>query len=220
VSVSRRRPHEPDTAVTTAELRSPDLPYQYFGGYSRGATDDLLSRAAATLERLTEDPLPDEQTVGEALVTAHRAADSVRAEARDEAAALIAAAQTHADEIIKAAERRADELRAEQAAVESDLSRAREEAQAAERVIAEMHGEARRVRLVIDDFRSQWSNVVGGALKQLEVRISGRDQPADDASVEPVLRERLAEPLAEPQAHDFGDGARSSVPSGGEARES
>jgi chromosome segregation ATPase len=117
-------------------------------------------------------------------VTAHRVAESVVAEARAEAQA-----------VLQGAEHRADELRREQAEVENALSRAREEAQVAEREIAELHHEARRVRSVIDEFRTQWSNLVSGALTQLELRISGTDHTA--ASLERDLRDRLVEPDAQ-----------------------
>jgi cell division septum initiation protein DivIVA len=189
VDESRNQSSDPHGAVTPAELRVPDLPLQHFGGYSKEATDDLLRRAAAALERAGRGPgeAPNERTVGEALVTAHRAAETVVTEAR-------AKAQT----IVHEAERRADELRGEQAEVQDMLARARDEAQVAQREIADLHNEARRVRSVIDEFRSQWSNLVSGALEQLERRISGADQSVDAAaSLERDLHDRLVEPQTE-----------------------
>jgi hypothetical protein len=51
---------------------------------------------------------------------------------------------------------------------------------------------------VIDEFRSQWSNLVSGALEQLERRISGADQSVDAAaSLERDLHDRLVEPQTE-----------------------
>jgi hypothetical protein len=53
------------------------------------------------------------------------------------------------------------------------------------------------VRSVIDEFRTQWSSLVNGALEQLERRISGADQPVDaSASMERDLHDRLVEPQA------------------------
>jgi cell division septum initiation protein DivIVA len=208
---------EADGAVTPAELRTPDLPLQRFGGYSRTATDRLLNRAATTLEQLAErvtaGPPPDEQSVGEALVTAHRVAEAVRTEARAEAEALIAAARTQAQEIVQEAVRRADDLRVEHAQTENALAQARQQAQVAEREITELHDEARRVRSVIDEFRTQWSNLISGALRQLELRMSGADQADDGAgSLERDLRERLVEPAAEEQRAAAGTSAVGSTP--------
>jgi hypothetical protein len=206
-----------DGAVTAAELRSPGLPLQRFGGYSRGATDRLLGRAATTLERLVErvtaGPPPDEQSVGEALVTAHRVAEAVRSQASAEADALVAAARTQAQEIVQEAERRADDLRVEQAQIENALAQARQQAQAAEGEIAELHDEARRVRSVIDEFRTQWSNLITGALRQLELRMSGADRADDGAgSLERELRERLVGPAADEQRAAARTSAVSSTP--------
>jgi hypothetical protein len=190
VDESRNQSSDPHGAVTPAELRAADLPPQHFGGYSKEATDELLRRAAATLERAGRASVgeaPNERAVGEALVTAHRAAEAVVGEARAKAQA-----------IVQDAERRADELRAEQAEVEDMLARARDEAQVAQREITDLHNEARRVRSVIDEFRGQWSNLVSGALDQLDRRISGADQSVDAAaSLERDLRDRLVEPQAE-----------------------
>jgi hypothetical protein len=49
----------------------------------------------------------------------------------------------------------------------------------AERRVAELHAEARRVRLVIDEFRKQWWDLISDALRQLELRVPSGDDPAE-----------------------------------------
>jgi len=225
---------EAGSEVSAAELRKHELPVQHFGGYSREATEHLLARAAKALEasnsslhsriaRLEADleaahqqvseqvmrGQPDEQAVGEALVTAHRVAEGVRAQAREEADALLAAARSEADELVQAAERRAGELRAESARIEEALGRAREEARTAEGAIAELRGEAERVRAVIEDFRTRWWTLISDSLAQLELRFPV-SQGQDDGSggFARDLRDRLVAARAsdEPQGAETGSG--------------
>jgi chromosome segregation ATPase len=178
---------ESPPAVSAAELRNHRLPGQRLGGYSRQATDELLARAARALEassttghaQIAQVEQPNEHAVGEALITAHRVADGVRAQAKEEADTLLAAARSEAEELVREAERRAGELRAESARIEEALGRAREEANLAETAIAALRGEAERVRSVIDDFRTQWWNLITDAHSQLELRLPGSELPDD-----------------------------------------
>lgn len=189
------------SAVSAAELRNHDLPGQHLGGYSREATDQLLDRAARALEAAQQQvservsrQQPDEHAIGEALVTAHRVADSLRTEAEQEADALLAAARTEAEKLVQQAEHRTDELRAESTKIEDALHRAREEAGAAESYIVELQGEAERIRAVIDNFRTQWWNLITDALRQLEVRLPGAERPEDESNdFARDLRDRLNE---------------------------
>jgi hypothetical protein len=219
-----------ETAVTPAELRTPDLPLQPFGGYSRAETTRLLARAAKTLEAtesgLQPTSLPRSRRrssrrsarssslisslkavlgVAHPRLSDHQAAEVVRAEAKEEAHGLVAAARAQAQEIVQEAERRTEELRAANAQIEDAIARARDEAQLAredaERDIAELRDEARRVRSVIDDFRTQWGNLIQDALRQLELGFPGGSESGDGSeSLERELRERLAEPRAEDEA--------------------
>jgi vacuolar-type H+-ATPase subunit H len=230
VAEQEPRTPDTEVAVTPAELRAPSLSLQPLG-YSRAETHRLLERAAGALEeetsslqmqisdlntaldeahqRLAAEVPPErvsmEEAVGEVLVTAHRAAELVRKEADQEMDALLVDARAQALKIVEEAERRAEELDA--AKVRAEEARAKTEAEArvvredAEREVAELHAEARRVRLVIDEFRNQWWELISEALKQLELRV-----PSGDASVEEAetlhddLRSRLAETEDEDRA--------------------
>lgn len=165
-------PESPPT-ISAADLRAHHLPVQMLGGYSREATDELLARAARALDASDSTrgqiAQPDEHAVGEALITAHRVADGVRAHAQEEADALLAEARSEAEKLVRGAERRAGELRAESERIEEALTRAREEANRAKTEIVEVRGEAERVRAVIDDFRTRWSNLITDALSQFEL---------------------------------------------------
>ena len=196
-----------EVAVTPNELRTPHLPLQPIGGYSREETEQLLDRAARTLEertstlsaqvsdlqaaldearqRLSEasrrEPQSVEQAVGEVLVTAHRAAELVRNEAEQEIDALLGEARAQAQNIVEEAERQAVELNEANARAEEARAKAEEEVRtlraAAEQDIAALHAEARRVRQVIDEFRNQWWELISDALRQLELGVQSADEP-------------------------------------------
>jgi cell division septum initiation protein DivIVA len=209
-------------ALTPAQLRNHGLPGHHFGGYDRDATNELLDRAAAALEtaesRLRAQIVNlqadleqarkqlserggkneyDEQAVGMALVTAHRVAETLRTEAKQEADALLASAHTRADELLQQAEYRASELRSESARVEDSLARARAEAGSAEHEIADLRAEAQRVRAVIEDFRVKWWNLISESLRQLELHFPDGDHAHEGTETfARDLRERLVEARA------------------------
>jgi len=220
-----------NAAITPAELRAPNLSLQAFG-YSRAETTMLLDRAAKALEenasstqtrisdletalgeaqqRLAEDasrePVSVEEAVGEVLVTAHRAAELVRHEAEREVDALLAGARDQARKIVEEADRKAEEAAEARARAEDALAKSEAEARAtrehAEREIAELHGEASRVRLVIDEFRNQWWELISDALRKLELQVpSGDAQVEETDSLHNDLRSRLAETEAGREAH-------------------
>ena len=193
-----------EIAVTPAELRAPKLPLQSLGGYSRADTDRLLDRAAKALdeahERLAEEArrrtASVEQTVGEVLVTAHHAAESVRHEAQQQADAVLVAARASAQELVEKAEREAQEIEAAKARVEEALAEEHEKARASredvEREIAVLQADARRVRSAIDEFRDQWLNLISETLKQLELRFPNAEAAADEiGTLHDDLRSRL-----------------------------
>jgi cell division septum initiation protein DivIVA len=103
--------------LAPGDLRAHDLPSQAARGFHRGRTEELLKRAADTIERLNrelaeirearegwkrerdrlESQLEEEKTragllVGEAMLDAHKAAQALKAEAEADAAALRAEA--------------------------------------------------------------------------------------------------------------------------------
>jgi cell division septum initiation protein DivIVA len=228
VTNSEGKTPDGDLDVTPRELRGVNLPVQSFGGYSREETDRLLERAAGTLEetrsslkaqiselrtalgvareRLDEEasrnPESVEQAAGEVLVTAHRAAELVRTEASQEKEELLSQARAEAEEIVGEAQRKAEEIDAAKvrakdalAQTEADARNMREDA---ERHVAELHAEARRVRLVIDEFRKQWWDLMSDALRQLELPVPSGDAAADGPEQLPDdLRTRVAETQAE-----------------------
>lgn len=140
--MARKTDHTEDPSwayLSPGDLRAHDLPSQAALGFHRGRTEELLQRAADTIERLNRDlaeirearegwkrernrlesQLEEEKTragllVGEAMLDAHKAAQALKAEAGSDAEAL----------------------RAEANAL---LERAKDEAK---RVIAEAHEEA------------------------------------------------------------------------------
>jgi cell division septum initiation protein DivIVA len=208
------------------ELRDPDLPFQAFGGYARAETQELLGRAAAVLEQTTANlqqeiaeltstleqaqkrPVDEaprdallEQAVGEVMVTAHRAVEAMRRETEEQSNALLADARAQAQTIVEEAERQARLVDGARAQAEDALARAREEAQRvredAQAKVGALEAEARRVHLVIDEFRYQWWNLISDALKQLELRVPSMDAPDGGApELHHALRDRLDE------AHD------------------
>jgi chromosome segregation ATPase len=204
VAESETQTPDAEIAVTPAELRAPKLPLQSLGGYSRADTDRLLDRAAKALdearERLAEEArrrtASVEQTVGEVLVTAHHAAESVRHEAQQQADAVLVAAQASAQELVEKAERKAQEIEAAKARVKEALAEEQEKARASredvEREIAALQADARRVRSAIDEFRDQWLNLMSETLRQLELRFPNAEAAADEiGTLHDDLRSRL-----------------------------
>jgi chromosome segregation ATPase len=191
VAESETQTPDAEIAVTPAELRTPKLPLQSLGGYSRADTDRLLDRAAKALdeahERLAEEArrrtASVEQTVGEVLVTAHHAAESVRDEAQQQADAVLVAARASAQELVENAEREAQEIEAAKARVEEALAEEHEKARASredvEREIAVLQVDARRVRSAIDEFRDQWLDLMSETLRQLELRFPNAEAATD-----------------------------------------
>ena len=223
--MARRESEIPDTQfdVTPRELRGAKLPLQPFGGYSRADTDQLLERAAGALEeknsslqkqvsdlqmaldearrmlahQASREPASVEQAVGEVLVTAHHAAEVLRDEARNEA-------NEEADNLLAEARQQARTIVAEAEMQLSEIDAAKVQG---ERAVAELHAEARRVHLVIDEFRTEWWNLISEALKQLELRVPTAGAPVEETEIlHDDLRPRLAETQGEDGTHREGTG--------------
>ncbi len=136
--------HKPDRSedaswafLAPLDLREHDLPSQAALGFHRGRTEELLSRAADTIERLNrelavlrqeretwkrerdrlESRLEEEKTraellVGEAMLDAHKASRALKAEAAAEAVELRAQAEALLEPARQEAQRLVAEARA------------------------------------------------------------------------------------------------------------
>ena len=138
-----RKPEQRDESwafLAPSDLREHDLPSQAALGFHRGRTEDLLQRAAATIERLNRDLaeireareswkrerdrlealLEEEKTraellVGETMVDAHKASQALRAEAEAEAESVRAEAEALLEPAREEAKRLVAEAREAQA---------------------------------------------------------------------------------------------------------
>lgn len=129
------RTSESPWPVTPIDLREHELPMQAALGFHRGRTEELLSRAANTIEQLTrelaelraakesweqerellehrleEETTRAERLVGEAMLDAHKAGQALRAEAEAEVEELLAPAKQEATRIVEEAREQAREL--------------------------------------------------------------------------------------------------------------
>ena len=139
--MSHRRDHTDDPSwayVAPIDLREHDLPVQAALGFHRGRTEELLRRAADTIERLNRElaeirtardrwrqertrlevDLEEEKTraerlLGEAMLDAHKAGQALRTEAEAEAETLRAEAETVLDSAKQDAQRLATEAQLE-----------------------------------------------------------------------------------------------------------
>jgi cell division septum initiation protein DivIVA len=119
VARKRERTEDPSWAfLAPVDLREHDLPVQAALGFHRGRTEELLNRAADTIERLNreiaelrqakgrwkqerrelssqieEERTRAERLLGEAMLETHKAGQALRAEAEAEAEALRAVAE-------------------------------------------------------------------------------------------------------------------------------
>lgn len=124
-------------------------------GYDRDAVDDLLERAAATIERLATLDGPDQERrrreradqLQRTLMVAQASADATRRDARVAAASVLEDADERAERVVAEAQDAAGHLvETQRAAVERLLRVALEERQAVERDIAELEGFAAQLR--------------------------------------------------------------------------
>jgi hypothetical protein len=222
--------------ASSGQLRQLSLPQRRLGGYAREAVDDTISKAAQTIERLQADvtvareevgrlqaaqaKLEDElkvamsrspqEVVGDVLVTAHRAAASVLAEARRQAAheqeasqretlAILAKARTLLDQAAST-HRNAQSAAADAHAraegviaageVEANARVARATEAAAGRQ-AQLEIENARLETAIKGLRSEWVGRAAEALARLERVDPGRSLGASarDASGTEVVQD-------------------------------
>jgi cell division septum initiation protein DivIVA len=212
--------------VTASQLRAPRLSRQAVGGYRRNQVDGLLERAAMTIEGLGHTikglqegtgrlqaahatleehlqhaiPRTPEEILGEIILTAHRAADEVRSDARHDADLIVIEAQTEAMRVVTDAERRREESEQLQRDAEATIEAARQQAllvgneARAEReqliadAIAEatlarddLDAEAKRLEAAIEGLRAEWIGFVRDGLARLEA-IQPKMDPGSEAT--------------------------------------
>jgi len=182
--------------LAPVDLRGHGLPSQAALGFHRGRTQELLNRAADTIERLNrelaqlretretwkrergrlEARLDEEKTraellVGEAMLDAHKATQALRAEAEADTAAL----RAEADALLESARQEAQRL----------LAGARDKAN---ELVAEAESESKRLAAEAEQYKLLAANVqrrsVGFLQRALEALGDGADgdTPGDEVA--------------------------------------
>lgn len=182
--------------LAPVDLRGHDLPSQAAFGFHRGRTQELLNRAADTIERLNselvqmretretwkrerdrlEARVEEEKTraellVGEAMLDAHKATQALRAEAEADAAVL--RAEAHA--LLESAKQEAQRL----------VGRARDRAN---ELVAEAESESKRLAAEAEQYKLLAADVqrrsVGFLQRALEELGDGaeNDSPGDEVA--------------------------------------
>lgn len=183
--------------LAPVELRGHDLPSQAAFGFHRGRTQELLNRAADTIERLNselvqmretretwkrerdrlEARVEEEKTraellVGEAMLDAHKATQALRAEAEADAAALRAEAHS----LLESAKQEAQGL----------VARARDKAN---ELVAEAESESKRLAAEAEQYKLLAADVqrrsVGFLQRALEELGDGADNDGAGDEVAP-----------------------------------
>ena len=237
------RSDESSGRSSSEQLRQLSLPQQRLGGYARDAVDATISTAARTIERLQTEvaagqdevarleaaqaKLRDElkvaarrsvqEIVGDVLVTAHRAAESVIEEAHRQAAQeqeaahvetlqilararelLDAAAATHRDAQAVVADAHARAQAVIEAGEAEANARVASVTESAARRQAQLEIENARLETAIKGLRNEWVGRTAEALARLDRLDPGRSLEAvvaDTASEEVVhdLQTRVQE---------------------------
>jgi cell division septum initiation protein DivIVA len=192
-----REPNRTDSRsvnLSPGDLRQHDLPIQAARGFHRGRTEELLNRAADTIERLTRDlgeirkaeeswrrererlesQLAEETKraellLGEAMLDAHKAAHALKAEAEADAEGLRAEAEALLIPARQEAKRLVAEARAEALQL---VAEARVECE-------RLEVEAKQYTLLADDVQRRSVDVLQRALETL-----GEDLSTPEAEVE------------------------------------
>jgi cell division initiation protein len=176
--------------LTPHEIRQRELP-RSLRGYREAETRQLIEEAAAAydaalaeLERARESASrreSDDEAIVNALLTAERAAEETVAEAKQEAAAILAEARATAEKMTAEAKAARDELVPEH---ESMVEQARAEAalirSATERQVEGLRQEQQRLHASIESMRERFITLVEAALARLERPLDGDVVPGDD----------------------------------------
>ena len=182
--------------LTPNEIRQRELPRSR-RGYSETETRQLIEEAAAAyeaalaeLERARESASRregDSEVIAKALLTAERAAEETVAEAKQEAAAILADASATAEKMTAEAHAKRDELAPDH---ESMVEQARAEValirRASEKQVEALRNEEQRLQASIESMRAQFVALVESALVRLERPLDAetmlRDDPTSRAS--------------------------------------
>jgi cell division initiation protein len=176
--------------LTPNQIRQRELP-RSLRGYSETETRQLIEEAAAAyeaalaeLERARESASRregDREVIAKTLVTAERTAEETVAEAKLQAAAILAEARQMAEQMTAEAQARRDELAPES---ESMVAQARAEAaairSASERQVEALRKEQLRLHASIESMRGQFVALVESALARLERPLDGEVVSGDD----------------------------------------
>jgi cell division initiation protein len=176
--------------LTPNQIRQRELP-RSLRGYSETETRQLIEEAAAAyeaalaeLERAQESASRregDREVIAKTLVTAERTAEETVAEAKLQAAAILAEARQTAEKMTADAQARRDELAP---ASESMVEQARAEAaairSASERQVEALRKEQLRLHASIESMRGQFVALVESALARLERPLDGEIVLGDD----------------------------------------
>ena len=179
------------------DLREHDLPSQAALGFHRGRTEELLGRAAATIERLQHELLllqeakeverlerrelegrleeaqkQAELLVGEAMVDAHKASQALKAEAEAEAARLRVEAEAMLEPARQEAQRLADAARGQ---AESLLADARAE-------VEHLSAQAEQYKLLAADVQERSVAFLQRALEALGGDVSAAPEVGEDVA--------------------------------------
>jgi colicin import membrane protein len=182
--------------LAASDLRQHELPVQAALGFHRGRTEELLGRAAATIERLNRDlaelrqareawkrerdrleaRLQEEKTraellVGETMIDAHKAAQALRAEAEADAAALRAEAEALLEPAREEAKRLVTEAHAK-----------------AEELLSDAEAECERLAAQAEQYKLLAADVQHRSVESLQRALAalGADDADPEASKEEV----------------------------------
>lgn len=194
----RKPDHTDDSSrafLAPVDLRAHDLPVQAALGFHRGHTEELLNRAADTIERLNRElaemrearegwkrerdrlgvQLEEAKTraellVGEAMLDAHKASQALRAEAEADAEALRAEAEALLEPARDEADRLVAEAREQAKQLVSDAETERER----------LSSQAEQYRLLAADVQHRSAAFLQRALEALGVDPADRDAAGED----------------------------------------
>jgi cell division septum initiation protein DivIVA len=197
--------------VTGTELRTLALPRQFFRGYRRGQVDDLLERAAASIDELTRavrstrteleqsrttESAPEE-VVAQMLATAARIVEATKDDAKREAAALVTRARDEAQQVSQLhdeAQAAVEAARTEAAAMLATVHAEVERATRADRAEADALTAAARTEAgsILAAARAEADALLAGARAEADALLAGASAESDAMTARArTERERL-----------------------------
>lgn len=198
--MARKPDHSDDASrayLAPSDLREPDLPSQAALGFHRGSTEELLNRAADTIERLQRELLLAQEArevdrherseleagleeaqrraellVGEAMLDAHKATEMLKAEAEAEAKAMRDEAEALLTPARQEAERLVAEARVHAMQLVSD----------AERECERLAAQAEQYKLLAADVQRRSVGFLQHALDALGAGTADSAVPGDEVA--------------------------------------